>query len=105
MCRANVLVPVVLRLEDFGFNLTYEAVSLVIEFVYKGEVKIASSQLIVLANAAHSLGIDGLKEFLPNNSQSSPQIETSHKSSIQDCKSMKLNSKTNTKQCQKSLPV
>ena len=94
------MVPVVLRLEDFGFNLTYEAVSLVIEFVYKGEVKIASSQLIVLANAAHSLGIDGLKEFLPNNSQSSPQIETSQKSSIQDCKSMKLNSKTNTNQCQ-----
>ena len=96
------MVPVVLRLEDFGFNLTYEAVSLVIEFVYKGEVKIASSQLIVLANAAHSLGIDGLKEFLPNNSLSTPQIVTSQKTSSQDYKSMKLNDKTVTSQCQNS---
>ena len=66
MCRANVLVPVVLRLEDYGFHLSYEAVSLIIEFVYKGEVNIASNQLIVMATAAHSLGIDGLQEFLPN---------------------------------------
>ena len=73
MCRANVLVPVVLRLEDFDFHLTYEAVSLIIEFIYRGEVVIASNQLIMVANAAHSLGIDGLREFLPNVSPTTTQ--------------------------------
>ena len=55
-----------IRLEDFGLRLSYEAVSLIIEFIYKGEVNIASNQLITMANAAHGLGIDGLQEFLPD---------------------------------------
>merc|ERR1711997_1025210 len=82
LCRANVLVPVVLRLEDFGLRLSYEAVSLIIEFIYKGEVNIASNQLITMANAAHGLGIDGLQEFLPDtlcttrHSPSSPEKDS-----------------------------
>ena len=71
-----------MRLEDFGLRLSYEAVSLIIEFIYKGEVNIASNQLITMANAAHGLGIDGLQEFLPDtlcttrHSPSSPEKDS-----------------------------
>ena len=38
LCKANVLVPVILRLEDFGVELSKDAVRFVIEFIYRGEV-------------------------------------------------------------------
>ena len=43
----------------------YQAVASVIEFVYQGEVVIGAQQLTTVAQAAHSLGIHGLQEFLP----------------------------------------
>ena len=55
---------------------------MIIEFIYKGEVNIASNQLITMANAAHGLGIDGLQEFLPDtlctmsHSPSSPEKDS-----------------------------
>ena len=39
LCKQNVQVPVILRLEDFGLELKRDAVSYIIEFVYRGEVK------------------------------------------------------------------
>ena len=39
LCRQNVQVPVILRLEDFGIELKRDAVSYIIEFVYRGEVR------------------------------------------------------------------
>ena len=100
LCRANVLVPVVLRLEDFGFNISYEAVSLIIEFIYKGEVNIASNQLIIMAHAAHSLGIDGLKEFLPNTFSDSKRTMSSESSkngcNSSDCSPENISSRPKT---------
>ena len=39
LCKQNVQVPVILRLEDFGLELKREALAYIIEFVYRGEVK------------------------------------------------------------------
>ena len=39
LCKQNVQVPVILRLEDFGIKLSIDAVSYIIEFVYRGEVR------------------------------------------------------------------
>ena len=39
LCKQNVQVPVILRLEDFGIDLKRDAVSYIIEFVYRGEVR------------------------------------------------------------------
>ena len=39
LCKQNVQVPVILRLEDFGLELKRDAVSYIIEFVYRGEVR------------------------------------------------------------------
>ena len=39
LCKQNVQVPVILRLEDFGIELKRDAVSYIIEFVYRGEVR------------------------------------------------------------------
>ena len=39
LCKQNVQVPVILRLEDFGIKLSINAVSYIIEFVYRGEVR------------------------------------------------------------------
>jgi hypothetical protein len=103
LCRANVLVPVVLRLEDFGFNLSYEAVSLIIEFIYKGEVNIASNQLIGMAHAAHSLGIDGLKEFLPNTFADPTRSSESSRNGCNssDCSPENISNKTKTTKASK----
>ena len=38
-------VPVILRLEDFGLELKRDAVSYIIEFVYRGEVNIPGERL------------------------------------------------------------
>lgn len=65
LCKANVLVPVILKLEDFGLELSREAVGYLIEFVYRGEVVIPGDSLADVCDAAHSLGIYGLVEFLP----------------------------------------
>ena len=40
LCKQNVQVPVILRLEDFGLELKRDAVSYIIEFVYRGEVRV-----------------------------------------------------------------
>ena len=40
LCRANVLAPVILRLEDFGHTLKFDCVQSVVEYVYRGEVLI-----------------------------------------------------------------
>ena len=40
LCRQNVQVPVILRLEDFGIKLKMDAVTYIIEFVYRGEVRV-----------------------------------------------------------------
>ena len=39
LCKQNVQVPVILRLEDFGIKLKMDAVTYIIEFVYRGEVR------------------------------------------------------------------
>ncbi|QQP39193.1 Uncharacterized protein FKW44_019991 [Caligus rogercresseyi] len=66
LTKANVLVPVILRLEDFGLELKREAVSYIVEFIYCGEVLIPGECLSDVCVAAHTLGIYGLIEFLPN---------------------------------------
>ena len=86
-------VPVILRLEDFGLELKRDAVSYIIEFVYRGEVNIPGERLtdvcqvkieksmndfslkffsssrtkgcqLLLSQAAHTLGVVGM-EHLP----------------------------------------
>ena len=46
--------------------MTFESVSAIVEYVYKGEVLIESDHFMKVANAAHTLGVHGLKDFLPN---------------------------------------
>ncbi len=73
LCRANVNVPVLLRLEDFGLGaITSEAVGYVLEFAYRGEVVIPGERLSDVCAAAHALEIHGLVEFLPQGSRSKP---------------------------------
>ena len=64
LCKQNVQAPVILRLEDFGLELKRDAVSYIIEFVYRGEVNIPGEKLTEVCAAAHSLGVVGL-EHLP----------------------------------------
>ena len=64
LCKQNVQAPVILRLEDFGLELKREAVSYIIEFVYRGEVNIPGEKLTEVCAAAHTLGVIGL-EHLP----------------------------------------
>ena len=64
LCKQNVQVPVILRLEDFGLELKRDAVSYIIEFVYRGEVNIPGERLTEVCAAAHTLGVVGL-EHLP----------------------------------------
>ena len=42
---SHAQVPVILRLEDFGLELKRDAVSYIIEFVYRGEVNIPGERL------------------------------------------------------------
>lgn len=37
LCKAKVMVPVILQLEDFDLKLTKEALSHVVDFIYRGE--------------------------------------------------------------------
>jgi hypothetical protein len=64
LCKVNVQVPVILRLEDFGLELKRDAVSYIIEFIYRGEVNIPGDRLTDVCQAAHTLGVIGL-EHLP----------------------------------------
>ena len=64
LCKPNVQAPVILRLEDFGLELKQEAVSYIIEFLYRGEVNIPGEKLTEVCAAAHTLGVIGL-EHLP----------------------------------------
>ena len=73
-------MPVILRLEDFGLELKRDAVSYIIEFVYRGEVNIPGERLTdvcqvklermkkvfiwLILKAAHTLGVVGM-EHLP----------------------------------------
>ena len=52
-------MPVILRLEDFGLELKRDAVSYIIEFVYRGEVNIPGEKLTEVCAAAHTLGVIG----------------------------------------------
>ena len=57
LLRANVLVPVVLRLSDFGLSrLSRTAVSHVVDFVYRGEVVVPGERVAEVCAAAHALG-------------------------------------------------
>ncbi len=78
LCRGSSGArPAILKLEDFGLDLKRQAVSYLIEFVYNGEVTIPGELLSSICEAAHSLGIYGLVDFLPapffNNSNTSRQ--------------------------------
>ena len=46
LCKQNVQVPVILRLEDFGLELKRDAVSYIIEFVYRGEVRVRFKRVV-----------------------------------------------------------
>lgn len=67
LCRSPTVrgAPVILRLEDFNLKLKREAVSFLVEFIYKGETVIPAEILSGVCEAAHSLGIHGLTDFLP----------------------------------------
>ena len=64
LCKQNIQGPVILRLEDFGLELKRDAVSYIIEFVYRGEVNIPGEKLTEVCQAAHTLGVVGL-DHLP----------------------------------------
>eukprot|EP00094_Tigriopus_californicus_P007796 TCALIF_07508-PA protein Name:"Similar to Zfp26 Zinc finger protein 26 (Mus musculus)" AED:0.37 eAED:0.37 QI:0/0/0/0.37/1/1/8/0/1106 len=82
LCQANVLVPVLIRLEDFGLDLHFEAVSSVIEFVYRGQVVIPGQRLTHVCQAAHGLGIHGLVDFLPQTSDKVDEDEDGPQQSL-----------------------
>lgn len=66
LCKSSsARAPVILKLEDFKLKLKREAVSYLVEFIYKGEVVIPANLLSSVCEAAHSLGVHGLTEFLP----------------------------------------
>ena len=45
LCKANVLGPVIIRLEDFGLSVKRDALLFIIEFVYKGgEVRVSMNE-------------------------------------------------------------
>ena len=48
-------MPVILRLEDFGLELKRDAVSYIIEFVYRGEVNIPGERLTDVCQVASFL--------------------------------------------------
>ena len=58
LCKANVMVPVIIRLEDFGFELQKEAVGFIIEFIYRGTVVIPGNCNRLLANSTDNCGGD-----------------------------------------------
>ena len=64
LCKPNVRAPVSIRLEDFRLGLRQEAVSYIIEFMYRGEINIPVEKLTEVYAAAHTLGVIGL-EHLP----------------------------------------
>ena len=41
-------MPVILRLEDFGLELKRDAVSYIIEFIYRGEVSNDAASFMIL---------------------------------------------------------
>jgi len=57
--------PVILKLEDFHMKLKREAVSHIVEFIYKGEIVIPANLLSPVCEAAHNLGVHDLIDFLP----------------------------------------
>ncbi len=56
LLKANVMIPVMLRLEDFGLTLSRRAVSHVVDFVYRGEVVVPGERVKDVCAAAHALG-------------------------------------------------
>ena len=66
LCKSGrEMAPLILKLEDFNLKLKREAVSYLVEFIYKGEVVIPADLLSSVCDAAHSLGVIGLIDFLP----------------------------------------
>ena len=63
--KANVTVPVIVRLEDFGLDVKREALGYIVDFIYRGEVVVPGEKLSDVCAAAHILGINGLTDFLP----------------------------------------
>jgi len=79
LCKQNVQVPVILRLEDFGLELKRDAVSYIIEFVYRGEVNIPGERLTEVCQAAHTLGVVGLEHLpVPAGPQRPPLLTKEH---------------------------
>ncbi len=56
LLKANVMIPVMLRLEDFGLSLSRRAVSNVVDFVYRGEVVVPGDRMGDVCAPAHALG-------------------------------------------------
>ena len=66
LCKASSASNfLILKLEDFNLKLKREAVSFLVEFIYKGEVNIPCELLTPVCEAAHALGVQGLTDFLP----------------------------------------
>lgn len=79
LCKQNVQVPVIIRLEDFGLELKRDAVSYIIEFVYRGEVNIPGERLTEVCQAAHTLGVVGLEHLpVPAGPQRPPLLTKEH---------------------------
>ena len=92
LCKAsNLRAPVILKLEDFNLKLKREAVSFLVEFIYKGEVNIPCELLTPVCEAAHALGVQGLTEFLPapaKPNMTPSALETSTQSEGGQCNSL-----------------
>ena len=66
LCNSTTArAQVILKLEDFNLKLKSEAVSFLLDFIYKGEVVIPANLLSSVCEAAHELGVFGLIDFLP----------------------------------------
>ena len=76
------MVPVILRLEDFGLQVKKDALTFVIDFIYRGEVVVPGDKLPDVCGAAHALGIKGLIDILPNTNSASKTRESSFAAAI-----------------------
>ena len=63
-----------IKLEDYSLKVKKDAVSYIVDYIYKGEVEIPCAALQDVCQAAHCLGVYDLIDFLPAPAQPQPSV-------------------------------
>ena len=74
---------VTLALEDFSMKLKFEALSLIVDFIYEGEVSVPMELFKDVCDVASALGIHDLMEFLPSTKKAQSQNSSTQSEEIQ----------------------